>query len=111
MRKVLLALFVMAAVVIGLGFYLKWFSLTPKGEEDNTNVPIKVPKERSVESQDRTCRSPGWSRRMRATLLRGDPARHPTLAFGPQRQRLRIRPPTSKRYPPHVPADATGSRR
>jgi hypothetical protein len=72
---------------------------------------IRVPKERSVESQDRTCRSPGWSRRMRATLLRGDPARHPTLAFGPQRQRLRIRPPTSKRYPPHVPADATGSRR
>jgi hypothetical protein len=46
MRKVLLALFVMAAVVIGLGFYLKWFSLTPKGEEDNTNVPIKVNKEK-----------------------------------------------------------------
>jgi hypothetical protein len=46
MRKVLLALFVMAAVVIGLGFYLKWFSFTPKGGEDNTYVPIKIDKEK-----------------------------------------------------------------
>jgi len=46
MRKMLLALFVMAAVVIGLGFYLKWFSFTPKGGEDNTNVPISVDKEK-----------------------------------------------------------------
>ena len=46
MRKVLLALFVMAAVVIGLGFYLKWFSFTPKGGEDNTSIPIAVDKEK-----------------------------------------------------------------
>src|SRR5215831_8736901 len=46
MRKMLLALFVMAAVVIGLGFYLKWFSFTPKGGEYNTNLPIAVDKEK-----------------------------------------------------------------
>ena len=46
MRKMLLALFVMAAVVIGLGFYLKWFSFTPKGGENNTNIPIAIDKEK-----------------------------------------------------------------
>ena len=46
MRKVLLALFVMAAVVIGFGFYLKWFSFTPKGGEDNTNIPVAVDQEK-----------------------------------------------------------------
>jgi hypothetical protein len=46
MRKVLLALFVLAALVIGLGFYLKWFSFAPQGGEDNPNVPITVDKEK-----------------------------------------------------------------
>ena len=45
MSKVLLALFVMAALVIGIGFYLNWFSYAPKGG-DNTNVPITIDKEK-----------------------------------------------------------------
>jgi hypothetical protein len=46
MGKVLIALVVIAALVIGLGFYLNWFSFAPKGGDTNTNVPITVDKEK-----------------------------------------------------------------
>jgi hypothetical protein len=46
MGKVLFALIVIAAIVIGAGFYLNWFSFAPKGSDTNTNVPITVDKDK-----------------------------------------------------------------
>jgi hypothetical protein len=56
MRKVLLALFVLAALVIGLGFYLGWFSIAPRAQ-DNTNAPPSQLTRRRLK--------PMWERRRR----------------------------------------------
>jgi hypothetical protein len=46
MRKLLLTLLVVAGIVIGLGFYLKWFSLTPQGGDDQNHNPVTIDKEK-----------------------------------------------------------------
>jgi hypothetical protein len=51
MRKVLVALLVVAAIGIGAGFYLNWFSFASKpgdnkAEDNKTNVPFTVDKEK-----------------------------------------------------------------
>jgi hypothetical protein len=46
MRKMLLAFLVLAALVIGLGFYLEWFTFSSKDGEKQTNISITVDKEK-----------------------------------------------------------------
>jgi hypothetical protein len=46
MRKVLLILLVLAALVIGLGFYLNWFSLALKDGNEQINISVTVDKEK-----------------------------------------------------------------
>jgi hypothetical protein len=46
MRKLLLTLVVAAAILIGLGFYLNWFSWSPKGGDDQNPSPVTVDKEK-----------------------------------------------------------------
>jgi hypothetical protein len=51
MRNVLLALAVLAALVIGTGYYLNWFSFAPQGGDNNTNVPSTVDKEKVKDTE------------------------------------------------------------
>jgi hypothetical protein len=46
MRKALVALLVAGGVVIGLGFYLNWFSFAPKAGDDKSNIPVTVDREK-----------------------------------------------------------------
>jgi len=46
MRKLLIALLVAAALVIGLGFYLDWFSLALKDGENQITVSLTIDKEK-----------------------------------------------------------------
>lgn len=44
MRKLLLAFLLVAAVVLGLGYYLNWFSFASHDGDKHTNVSITVDK-------------------------------------------------------------------
>jgi hypothetical protein len=46
MRKLLLTLLVVAAIVIGLGFYRNWFSWASKGGDDQNHNPVTIDKEK-----------------------------------------------------------------
>lgn len=46
MRKVVLALLVLAALVIGLGFYLNWFSVAVQDGEDQSTISVTVDKKK-----------------------------------------------------------------
>lgn len=46
MRKLFLALLVLAALVIGLGYYLEWFRFSSTDGDKQTNISIIVDKEK-----------------------------------------------------------------
>lgn len=53
MKKFIVFLLLLAACIVGLGFYLDWFNLTTSRDDKSTNINLQVDTEKVQQDQEK----------------------------------------------------------